>query len=167
MHRLLPVRRLLEASSDPGNPSAEELDELFHEMRMIAVIGISRDPMKTARRVPSYLAAKGYHILPVNPLAERILGRDAVSTLEDVKEPVDMVLIFRPTGQAGVFVEQAADRREQPAIWLQEDIHAKQEISAARDAGLVAVQNLCSYKVHRELQAAEGEPLDPPQSVRR
>ena len=101
MHRLLPVRRLLEASSDPGNPSAEELDELFHEMRMIAVIGISRDPMKTARRVPSYLAAKGYHILPVNPLAERILGRDAVSTLEDVKEPVDMVLIFRPTGLLG------------------------------------------------------------------
>jgi len=167
VHRLLPIRRLLQASSDPDNPPAEELQELFHEIRTIAVVGISRDPLKTARRVPSYLAAKGYDVIPVNPLMERALGRDAAATLEDVREPVDMVLIFRPTATAGPFVDEAAARRERPAIWLQEDIHAKAEISAARGAGFTAVQDLCSYRVHRELQVIEGTPLGPPRIIRR
>jgi uncharacterized protein len=150
--RLLPVRRLLDASSDRDNPSAEELDELFHRMRTIAVVGISRDPLKTARRIPSYLAAKGYEIIPVNPVASRILGKDAIPSLDALTDPVDMVLLFRPSNQVGAFVIQATERPERPTIWLQEGITAETEIRAARANGICAVQDLCSYKVHRALQ---------------
>ncbi len=151
MDALLPVIRLLEVSSDPANPSPEVLRDLFERMRRLAVVGLSRDPEKAARRVPSYLAARGYDVIPVNPRADRILGRAAYATLADVEEPVDLVLIFRPTGEAGPFVAQAAARRERPAIWLQEGIHADPEVTAARGQGLVVVQDLCAYKVHRAL----------------
>ncbi len=151
MDPLLPLMRLLEASSDPANPSPDVLRDLFDHMRTIAVVGLSRDPLKPARRVPSYLAARGYDIIPVNPHAARILGKDARATLAEVADPVDLVLIFRPTGQAGPFVTEAAARTERPAIWLQEDIHADAEVTAAREAGLVAVQDLCAYKVHHAL----------------
>lgn len=163
VHRLHAVQRLLDLSTDPGNPTVEELDELFHRMTTIAVVGISRDPLKTARRIPSYLRAKGYDIIPVNPQAERIFGRDAVDCLDDLATPLDMVLVFRPSAAAGPIVERAAARPERPAIWLQEGIWAPEEIGAAREAGLTAVQNLCSYKVHRELQAAEVMPLVNPE----
>lgn len=148
---LASVQRLLDASSDPDNPSAEALEELFERMRRIAVIGLSRDPMKSARRVPSYLAAKGYDVIPVNPNAERILGRDAVPSLDDVADPVDLVIVFRPSHAAGRFVEQAARREEEPAIWLQQGITAPPEIRAARANGLLAVQDMCTYQVHRAL----------------
>ena len=151
MDNLLPVRRLLAESSDPDNPSAETLADLLRTVRHIAVIGLSRDPTKVARRVPSYLAAKGYDVTPVNPYAERILGRDAFATLSDVSEPVDLVVIFRPSDQAGEFVESAAARVERPAIWLQEGIRADEPAATARADGLVVVQDLCSYKVHRTL----------------
>ncbi len=145
------LRRILEASSDPENPSPEELAKIFEQVRTIAVVGISRDPQKAARRVPSYLAAKGYDIIPVNPRAERIFGKDARPNLDAVTEPVDMVLIFRPSEEAGPFVAKAAARPERPVIWLQEGIRADEEARKAREAGLTVVQDLCAYKVHRTL----------------
>jgi hypothetical protein len=152
---LLPVhlslQRILDASSDLENPSADTLRALFEEMTHIAVVGLSRDPVKAARRVPSYLAAKGYEVLPVNPLADRILGKPTRATLSEVTESVGMVLVFRPSDQAGPFVAEAAQRKERPAIWLQEGIRADAEARAAREAGLVVVQDLCAYKVHRAL----------------
>jgi hypothetical protein len=151
MDPMLPLIRLLEASSDLANPSPEVLRDLFERMRKIAVVGLSRDPLKAARRVPSYLAARGYEVLPVNPRADRLLGRDAYATLGDIETPVDLVLIFRPTGRAGPFVTEAARRPERPAIWLQEGIHADEEVTAARAEGLVVVQDLCAYKVHRAI----------------
>ena len=122
-------------------------------MSRIAVVGVSRDPLKAARRVPSYLAAKGYEVLPVNPFADRILGKPAHAKLADVSEAVDMVLIFRPSEDAGPLITEAAQRQERPVIWLQEGIRADAEAMAAREAGLVVVQDLCSYKVHRALSA--------------
>lgn len=154
MDSLLPLRNLLAESSDPDNPPAPVLRDLFLSARRLAVIGLSRDPAKAARRVPSYLAAKGYEVLPVNPHADRLLGRPARTTLSEIEEPVDMVIIFRPNDQAGPFVEEAAARPEEPAIWLQQGIRADAEVARARQAGLTVVQDLCTYQVHRTLAEA-------------
>jgi predicted CoA-binding protein len=142
---------LLSRSSDPDNPGAEDLVRLLGTVRHIAVVGMSRDPEKPARRVPSYLAAKGFDIIPVNPHADRLLGRTAYDSLSDVPEPVDLVLIFRPSAAAGPFVEEAMERAEEPAIWLQSGISAPDEVMAARAAGRVVVQDLCIFRVHRLL----------------
>jgi hypothetical protein len=143
--------QLLRASSDPDNPAPEVLRDLFERIERIAVVGLSRFPEKPARRVPSYLAAKGYDIVPVNPYAERILGKQAYARLADVPDPVDMVLVFRPSAEAGAVVTEAAARPERPAIWLQEGIRANAEVAEARAAGIACVQDLCSFKVHRAL----------------
>ncbi len=151
VNRLIELRRLLQTSSDPDNPNAERLTELLRDAQHIAVIGLSRDPEKAARRVPSYLAAKGYDVVPVNPNADRILGRESYDRLEDVTDSVDLVLIFRPSDQAGAFVEAAMARPEEPAIWLQTGIRADPEVEAARATGRTVVQDLCIFRVHRVL----------------
>jgi predicted CoA-binding protein len=151
MDRLDTLRRILAESSDRDNPSAEELDALFHRLHRLAVVGLSRDPTKAARRVPSYLAATGDEVIPVNPHAERLLGRPARATLAEVTEPVDLVVVFRPSSDAGAFLTEAAARDDRPAIWLQEGIRADAEAAAARRAGRLVVQDLCTYKVHRAL----------------
>lgn len=151
MGNLQEVRRLLTASSDEDNPSAEELQKLFKRVERVAVIGLSRFPEKAARRVPSYLAAKGYDIIPVNPHADRIFGRKVYARLADVPDEVDLVIVFRPSSEAGPFVEEAAQRPERPTIWLQEGILADTEVAAARADGITVVQDLCAFKVHRAL----------------
>jgi len=145
------LRRLLAESSDRDNPSAQALRDLLERTRRIAVVGISRFPEKAARSVPAYLAARGYEIVPVNPKVERALGRQAYPRLEDVPDPVDMVMIFRPSDQAGAFVRVAAARPERPAIWLPEGVRADADVGAARQQGIVAVQDLCAYKAHKAM----------------
>ena len=151
MDQLLELRVVLEASGDGGNPSAEALRDLMDRVERIGVIGLSRFPEKAARRVPSYLAAKGYEVVPINPNAERILGRDVYDRLSEVPGEVDMVIVFRPSVEAGAHVQDIMQRPERPAIWLQEGISAPADVAEARAAGFTAVQDLCAFKVHRAL----------------
>lgn len=147
------LNRLLEASSDPENPTAEAVAELLTHARHVAVVGLSRYLNKPARRIPSYLAAKGYDVIPVNPNADRLLGRTSYGTLSQVPDDVDLVLVFRPSRDAGAIVLEALERSDAPAIWLQQGIRADQEVGQAREAGRVAVQDLCVFRVHRVLTA--------------
>jgi uncharacterized protein len=151
MPELERLAQLLVQSGDVWNPDPETIRSIVARVRRLAVVGISRDPMKDARRVPSYLAAKGLEVLPVNPAARWLLGRPVVPTLEALREPVDLVLVFRPSKEAGPLVAQAAQRPEKPVIWLQEGIRADAEASKARSSGRVVVQDLCLHKVHRAL----------------
>ena len=100
------------ASSDVDNPGPDEIYRIVRDTLRIAVVGLSRDPSKPARRIPSYLAAKGAEVIPVNPFADRILGRVAHASLDDVEEPVDMVLVFRPSDDAGDVIRAAMSRPE-------------------------------------------------------
>lgn len=142
---------VLRSSGDPENPKPDEMRELIRRVDTIAVVGMSRDPMKAARRVPSYLAAMGAQIIPINPLAGRMVGKPARKSLEDVAEPMDMVLIFRPSAQVAPFVRAAAARPEKPIIWLPEGVRDDEAAAEARAAGRTVVQNLCIYRVHRAL----------------
>lgn len=145
------LERLLDASSDPENPPAQRLVELLTDTQTIAVVGLSRNLEKPARRVPSYLAAKGYDVIPVNPSAERLLGRRSYPTLSEVDATIDLVLIFRPSDEAGPFVEEAVRRDEEPAIWLQTGVRSEREVLDARIRGRTVVQDLCIFRVHRVL----------------
>lgn len=115
------------------------------------MVGLSRDPLKAARRVPSYLAAKGFELVPVNPNARSILGKPAHASLSEVVQPVELVVVFRPSEEAGDVVREAASRPERPAIWLQEGIRNDEAASPARESGLTVVQDLCIFKIHRAL----------------
>jgi len=117
----------------------------------MCVVGLSRDPAKIARRIPAYMATKGFDVVPINPHADRILGKPAYARLSDFPDPTDIVLVFRPSAEAGVVVREAAARPEAPAIWLQEGIVAHPEVREARDQGLLVVQDLCSYRILRAL----------------
>jgi len=150
---------VLATSSDPDNPDLDTIVDLLRRTSRVAVVGISRDPLKPARRVPSYLAAKGMEIVPVNPHGTRILGKDAYRDLRDVPEPIDLVLLFRPSDQVGPFLREAAMRPDAPAIWLQEGIRSDPEAREARDEGRTVVQDLCIYSVHRML--GSGRPAEP------
>ena len=138
-------------SSDPGNPEPGVLRDVIERVHTVAVVGLSRDPAKAARRVPSYMATKGYDLIPVNPFADRILGKPARASLAAVDEPVDMVLVFRPSEEAGDVLREAAARPERPVIWLQQGIRNDAAARPARDDGLTVIQDLCFYQAHRAL----------------
>jgi len=87
--------------------SQEEIRSVLESYRTVAVVGLSRNPAKNSYRVVQYLQSVGYHIIPVNPFADEILGEKSYTSLLDVPETIEIVDIFRPSEDVPSIVEEA------------------------------------------------------------
>ncbi|HBN97377.1 MAG TPA: CoA-binding protein [Firmicutes bacterium] len=120
------------------------------ELKNIAVVGLSKDPVKAAHSVPRYLQHHGYKIYPVNPFGgEELLGEKVYHKASEVEGTVDMVVIFRPSAEVLPVVEDVLARDDIKAIWLQEGITSPEAELLAAERGLVFVQDKCMFKEHR------------------
>jgi uncharacterized protein len=114
----------------------------------IAVVGASTDYDKAAHIVPAYLQRKGYEIYPVNPFADEVFGQPAVDSLAALDRPIDVVQVFRPSEEVEGIVEQALERDDVQAIWLQLGIRDDDAARRAERAGLRVVQDRCMKVEH-------------------
>jgi len=131
-----------------------KLYEILREAKTIAVVGCSKDPNKDAHRVPKYLQEHGYRIIPVNPTADVILGEKAYKSLEEVKEPYDVVDIFRPSSDVPAIVDQAI-KGPAKVIWMQQGIRNEEAAKKAEAAGKIVVQDACMMIAHRSMTTAK------------
>jgi uncharacterized protein len=129
-------------------PQSDPVTELLKRARVIAVVGLSDNPMRPSYGVTAYMRSQGYRIVPVNPQLESCLGEKAYPTLLEVPEKIDIVNIFRRPE----FVEEIVDQAIQlkvPAIWMQEDVVHEKAAEKARSAGIFVVMDRCILKDHR------------------
>ena len=128
-----------------------EIQEIL-QMKNVAVVGASRHPEKAAHFVPRYLLENGFNMIPVNPAADQIFGvkcHDMVSEIEGVVEIVD---VFRPSGQVLHIVQDAIQKMPR-VIWLQEGIYNQEAEQTAVDAGIKVVYNRCMLAEHMRLSS--------------
>jgi predicted CoA-binding protein len=123
------------------------LRELLEQTR-IAVVGASATLEKAAHIVPAYLQRYGYEIIPVNPNVDELFDRPAYDSLSEVDEDIDIVEIFRPSEEAPGIVEEAVDRDDVKAIWMQLGIENDDAAERAEAAGLSVVQDHCMKVQH-------------------
>jgi predicted CoA-binding protein len=116
--------------------------QILAESRTIAVVGASRDPGKTAHAVPRQILRHGWHVIPVNPYADEIWGQRCYRTLADIPEPVDLVNVFRPSGDTPEVARQAVAIGAK-ALWLQQDIVSAESRAIAEAGGLDYVEDHC------------------------
>ena len=116
-------------------------------------MGLSRNSNKASYRVAQYLQSVGYHIIPVNPSADEILGETSYKSLLDVPETIDIVDIFRPSEDVLDIVEQAIaikNRVGSPkVIWMQLGIVNEDADRRAKEAGFTVVMDRCMMIEHR------------------
>lgn len=131
---------------------SDPIYELLSRAKTIAVVGLSKSPMRPSHGVSAYMQAAGYRIIPVNPQITEALGEKSYSSLLDlpleVAEKVDLVDVFRRPEYVDEIVEQAI-RLKIPAIWLQEDVVNEPAAEKARKAGIFVVMDRCVLKEHR------------------
>ncbi|MFT4945799.1 MAG: putative CoA-binding protein [Natronomonas sp.] len=123
------------------------------EYDRVAVVGCSSTPGKDAHDIPSYLDRQGYDIVPVNPYAEEILGKEVYDSLADVPGEIDIVEVFRPSEEVGGIVDSALDREDVEVIWLQLGIHDDEAVERAETAGKRVVQDRCMKPEHQRLMS--------------
>jgi len=130
--------------------SDDELIRILKESKIIAVVGCSRDPEKEAHRIPKYLKEHGYRIIPVNPFADKILGERVYKRLSDIKEPVDVIDVFRPSEECLDVVKEAIKIKPK-VIWMQLGIKNKEAAELAKKNGIKVVMDRCMMVDHRRM----------------
>ena len=132
------------------NHTDEEIRKIY-DFRNIAVVGMSRDPAKPAYLVPKYMMERGFNIIPVNPIANEILGRRTYSYVSDIKSQIDIVDVFRPSKDVYPVVEDSIKKPGISVIWLQEGIHNVEAEKIALDNKIDVVFNRCIMAEHMRL----------------
>ena len=126
------------------------IPDILKSARTIAVVGLSSKRYRPSYGVTEYMQRNGYRIIPVNPFEVEVLGEKAYASLDDVREPVDIVNVFRRSEHVPDIVE-AAIRIGAKCIWMQEDVVDDEAAARAHAAGLAVVMDRCILKEHQRL----------------
>jgi predicted CoA-binding protein len=133
------------------------LTRILREARTVAVLGAKVGAAQPAFYVPAYLHARGYRILPVNPVlaGQTVFGETVVGTLADLREGADVIDVFRrPEYLPGHAHEILALSWRPRAVWFQLGIRHDGAAAQLARAGIDVVQDRCMMPEHRRLMGA-------------
>jgi uncharacterized protein len=131
-----------------SSPQPDPITDLLKRSKIIAVVGLSSNPLRPSHGVSAYMQTNGYRIIPVNPNIKGVLGEKSYPSLLDVPEKIDIVNIFRRSEFVEEVVDQAM-RLEIPAIWMQEEVVNEKAAQKARQAGILVLMDCCILKEHK------------------
>lgn len=122
------------------------LKRILQRTRVIAVVGVSMNPVRPSYYVARYLSLKGYKVIPVNPghAGKVLFGETVRAGLKDIPEPVDMVDIFRRSEAVPPIVDDALEHLPGlRTIWMQIGVEHAGAAAAAQARGIDVIQNRC------------------------
>jgi predicted CoA-binding protein len=128
---------------------ADPILEILRKYKNIAVVGLSSNPTRPSYGVTEYMQSVGYRIIPVNPNETEVLGEKSHARLEDVREKIEIVDIFR-RGEEVAAVVQSAIRVGARVVWMQLGMENEAAAEQARAAGLTVVEDSCILIEHRK-----------------
>ena len=121
------------------------IKEILSKYKSIAMIGVSNNPTKASTIVMKYMQKYGYKVYPVNPLAKgkKILGEEVFEKISDIKKPIDIVNVFRPSIEALKIAEEAV-KINSKVLWLQLGIKNESAKQLVEKNGIKYVENKCT-----------------------
>jgi len=129
-----------------------EIEKVLRQIRTIAVIGLSPKENRPSNMVGRYLKDVGYTIFPVNPGQEEILGEKCYPSVDEIKESIDVVDIFRRAEDVLPIVEEVLRLPVLPqVIWMQLGIVNEKAAALARSKGLLVVMDRCIKVDHQNM----------------
>lgn len=133
--------------------------EILAKYKTVAIVGLSQDPAKDSHKVGKYLKKHRFHIIPVNPTADKILEEKSYKSLLDIpveiQKTIEVVDVFRPAAEVMPIVEQAIQLKRKRGVlrvfWMQLGIINEEAAEKAREAGLIVVMDKCMMRQHKRI----------------
>jgi hypothetical protein len=127
-----------------------KIKDILANANTIAILGLSPKPERDSNMVARYLKDQGYTIIPVRPAQDEILGEKAYASLDDIKEPVDIVDVFRNPAQIVPHAHEAI-RLKPKVFWMQLNIENHEAAELLTAAGIDVVMDRCIKVDHGRL----------------
>ena len=119
--------------------------KILEKYKNIALIGASKDLMKTSSIVMKYLQEYGFNVYPVNPSmkGEKILGEKVYGRSSEINYPVEIVNVFRPSDEASEIAKEAV-KIDAKVLWLQLDIRNEEAKKIVEANNILYIENKCT-----------------------
>ena len=139
----------------------DQIKSILRKSKVIAMIGVSSEKKgedkknlkrKPANVVMKYMQNFGYKVIPINPFAvgEIVNGEPMVESLDNVKEEIDIVDVFRPSNEAEGIAKQAIQKGTK-VLWLQYGIHSDEAKAIADKENVEFISNRCIKQEYQKL----------------
>ncbi|GGF58979.1 CoA-binding protein [Mameliella alba] len=126
--------------------SDDKLKEILTRTKVVAVVGVSMNPVRPSYYVARYLSLKGFKVIPVNPghAGKRLFGQEVRASLADCPDTVDMVDIFRRPEHVPPIVEEALEVLPNlRTVWMQIGVVNEEAAQMAEARGVDVVMDRC------------------------
>ena len=131
--------------------------EISKTIAMVGVSSIKKEISTNIRRRPSTIVMKymqefGYKVIPINPFSagEKIHGETILAKLSDIKIPVDIVDVFRPSKETPMIAEEAI-KIGTKVFWLQYGIQNDEAKKIVESKNIFYVANKCIKQEYQRL----------------
>ena len=131
--------------------------ETSKTIAMVGVSSVKKEISTNIRRRPSTIVMKymqefGYKVIPVNPFSEgeNVNGEIIVAKLNDIKIPIDIVDVFRPSKEAPTIAEEAI-KIGAKTFWLQYGIQNEEAKKIVESKNIFYVANKCIKQEYQKL----------------
>tara|TARA_Y100000287_G_scaffold9672_1_gene7331 strand:+ start:56 stop:457 length:402 start_codon:yes stop_codon:yes gene_type:complete len=123
----------------------EIIKDILEKYKNIALIGASKDLLKTSSIVMKYLQEYGFKVFPVNPSmkGEKILGEKVYGRISEIDSPVEIINVFRPSNEA-VEIAKEAVKINAKVLWLQLDIKNQEAKKIVEANNILYIENKCT-----------------------
>ena len=131
--------------------TAKEIDAILSDYKSIAAVNISPDSEHESHKISAYMQSQGYHVYPVCSDAAIILGEPVNSHLDDIRAPIDLVIVFSSDcdTHAAPILEQIKRHPDIRGFWVYCDKVTSKTIREAKKMGLKVVQDKCIMEEHQ------------------
>jgi uncharacterized protein len=123
------------------------IQRVIHSAKTVAVVGLSRNPLRASYFVGYYLRRHGYRVIPVNPREDEILGEKSFGALADVPVPVDIVNVFRAPDAVPAIAKEALAIGAK-ALWCQFTVINEEAARIAEAGSLTLIMDRCIKVEH-------------------
>ena len=130
----------------------DKIKEILSNYKTIAMVGVSKDEKKPSTIVMKYMQKYGFKVIPANPRAkgEKILGEQVYAKLEDIKIPIEIINVFRPSKEAINFARDAV-KIDAKVLWLQLGIRCKEAKALVENNQIQYIENRCTKMEYQKI----------------
>ena len=129
-----------------------DIKEILSKNKTIAMIGVSKDPTKPSTIVMKYMQKYVYKVIPVNPRAkgEKILGVEVFGKLDEIKIPIDIVDVFRPSKEV-LDIAKDTVKIKAKVLWLQLGISNNDAKTLVEKNNIDYIENRCTKMEYQKI----------------
>jgi predicted CoA-binding protein len=126
------------------------IKDFLRKENVFAVVGVSRDPAKYGHQVYKDLKEAAYHVYPVNPSIDEVLGDRCYHSLRELPERPDVVDTVVPPHVTEKIVEECKELGI-ARVWMQPGSESEKAIEFCRRNNIKVVHDVCVMVQRKDL----------------